>query len=437
MKQFNYPPRSELFHLKPEGIGTPFVESMSSYVNRLAEEHRTPVGALIADVISKKLASEYCRQKTQFGRSYTPIGAQNGIGYIAEQWNGALSLLTMRKGLEHLSLLFYRNILTENKLLRKYKAWCPRCLHEMAYDNEGTIYEPLLWKIEAVKVCPRHLQPLETICPKCRRQPDHLSTHSRNGFCSRYSCKARWLGNNIDLSLDEKDVQAELRYTTEVGKLLELTGKLSSAPDRDFVAWYVSALVDNHTRGNISGFATLLKIPRENASHWKNGVNVPRLSKLLKMSIFFNDSLTDRLKEWDSLQAKGNIILSGTPIPSANIVRELKHQNLSSKSLKAEEMLKNIVNGIEAPIAIKSIARVCGCHPSLLYLHFKELCHRVTVMRKQSIKELQEIRHQRFLTSVSEAKSNYTSKGIYPSQKLLMNTVGIKSKRVIEEVCAS
>jgi len=42
------PPRSRLYSLEPIGIGTPEVESLSSYLNRLAQAHCVTVNALIA-----------------------------------------------------------------------------------------------------------------------------------------------------------------------------------------------------------------------------------------------------------------------------------------------------------------------------------------------------------------------------------------------------
>lgn len=33
------PPRSRLYRLEPVGIGTPYVESLTSYIARLAAEH--------------------------------------------------------------------------------------------------------------------------------------------------------------------------------------------------------------------------------------------------------------------------------------------------------------------------------------------------------------------------------------------------------------
>jgi len=46
------PPRSRLYSLKPMGIGTPFVESLTGYVSRLADAHAVSVGNLVGRELS-------------------------------------------------------------------------------------------------------------------------------------------------------------------------------------------------------------------------------------------------------------------------------------------------------------------------------------------------------------------------------------------------
>ena len=41
------PPRSRLYRLEPIGIATPYVESLTSYITRLAEEHCLTLKALV------------------------------------------------------------------------------------------------------------------------------------------------------------------------------------------------------------------------------------------------------------------------------------------------------------------------------------------------------------------------------------------------------
>src|SRR5256886_15384835 len=49
------PPRSRLYRLEPIGIGTPEVESLSSYLNRLAQPHCVMVTTLITHELLPRL----------------------------------------------------------------------------------------------------------------------------------------------------------------------------------------------------------------------------------------------------------------------------------------------------------------------------------------------------------------------------------------------
>src|SRR5271165_6283569 len=57
------PKRSRLYALKPLGIGTPFVESLSGYVARLADAHAVSVG----DLAGRELSALTSRPLLSFG----------------------------------------------------------------------------------------------------------------------------------------------------------------------------------------------------------------------------------------------------------------------------------------------------------------------------------------------------------------------------------
>jgi len=53
-----------------------------------------------------------------------------------------LEKLTGRKGLELMTSIPLRDIVSSQKLLKKYQSWCPQCYHE--WQKQGsTIYQPL------------------------------------------------------------------------------------------------------------------------------------------------------------------------------------------------------------------------------------------------------------------------------------------------------
>src|SRR5258708_6778266 len=114
------PPRSRLYSLTPLGLNSPFVESLTSYLCRLAYEHHVQVGTLIQYSIAPVLGKHYIvngqsRGVSSFLRYASPI---NGNGIMASDWVDALESLTLRTDLALLTLLIASNALSQRDLLQ-------------------------------------------------------------------------------------------------------------------------------------------------------------------------------------------------------------------------------------------------------------------------------------------------------------------------------
>jgi len=98
---------SRLYNLKPINTGTPYVESLTGYIARLAEAHSVPVGTLIAKEIASILGKEYLLHSSKKGgsRFYESSIPLNGIGKTAKDWVRVLEVLTLRSDLHCLTLL--------------------------------------------------------------------------------------------------------------------------------------------------------------------------------------------------------------------------------------------------------------------------------------------------------------------------------------------
>ena len=158
------PSVTRLYHLSPIGLGTPTVESLTGYIVRLAEAHCVSAGVLYSKVI-KALAGKgnifSFRVKDQAGYSTHTI---NGFGSPAADFVRALETLTGRRDLSYLTLLTWSRVLPSHSLLRRCRAWCESCLHAWREANQP-IYEPLLWALQAVTICPHHRRILRQACP--------------------------------------------------------------------------------------------------------------------------------------------------------------------------------------------------------------------------------------------------------------------------------
>jgi hypothetical protein len=104
------PLRSRLYSLEPIGIGSPFVESLSGYIARLADAHSVSVGNLVGRELSVLASSPLVHPSREqsasdshgfCARSY----AINGMGEASKRWVEAVEAGTMRADLRFLTLL--------------------------------------------------------------------------------------------------------------------------------------------------------------------------------------------------------------------------------------------------------------------------------------------------------------------------------------------
>ncbi len=298
------PPRSRLYSLEPVGLGTAQVESLTSYISRLAEAHRVSTGKLVMHEILPL-----------FGRSYLPgnmtpfwqrqARALNGTGTWACDFLQVMETLTLRSDLQFLTWLPWSNILSPRGLLRDQRAWCPVCL-ETYRQTGGIIYEPLLWTLKVVTICPAHRQRLTLVCPHCQKTVPWLEKRLRPGYCSR--CRA-WLGvstggettNQPELSVGELEWQQWI--VEAIGELVAIGPTLAVFPDRKRVAMRLSEYLQKVGGGQTKLFREKLHthnfcIKKGRLWKWQKGKNIPQFKHLLSLCYCLNTSplrfLTDQ-----------------------------------------------------------------------------------------------------------------------------------------------
>jgi DNA-binding Lrp family transcriptional regulator len=274
------PPRSFLYHLEPVGIGTPYTESLSGFIARLAQEH-----FFAPSVLMKRVAIPYSEgQYTIYlnGELTNAAPAINALGVTASGLVGLLERATLRKDLRFTTMLTWADALPTKKLIRPLRAWCPFCYEEWA-GNDQIVYEPLIWSLAPIKACIKHGLPLTERCHHCGRLNHHLDNGSKPGHCSQ--CK-RWLGTPPEKSpLDPIVRDADMEYQSwvidAVGELISSAPSLPSVPQRANVAITVSKLIDVGFYGRTSEFARLVKMDSVTVRQWLNGRQLPKLETLL------------------------------------------------------------------------------------------------------------------------------------------------------------
>ena len=194
------PPRSRLYHLEPIGVGTPYTESLSSYLCRLAQEHCVTSQKLIMGEIAPQMMGqdyEFSLIKKHVSTLFSNSDAKPAINGMRTQTPSlvqALKHLTQRKDLLFLSLLTWKGVINERELFRQYRTWCPQC-NEQWRQEKRVIYEPLLWSFREIDICLHHNCLLIDECPHCSSRLPVIANSLQLGFCSRCKC---WLGNQRD-----------------------------------------------------------------------------------------------------------------------------------------------------------------------------------------------------------------------------------------------
>ncbi len=264
------PQRSRLHSIVPIGIGAPFVESLTGYMIRLAASHAVRV----SDLIEHEL-------RTDVPYYHVPAGisnAINGVGKSVQNWVSAIERFTLRDNLRLLTLLPFASVLDTASLMRRTRAWCPRCYESSAAQGQE-VYEQLVWCLQCVEICPLHKVSLQTSCPVCHRELRPVCAVSRPGFCSR--CRT-WLGNRRGSEEDRPAADYQMWVAQEFGNLLAI------APDgkpvgKENIRKVLIYYVDSFSDGNRIAAAEIAGCRRSSFHNWCNGATTGRIGPLLRM----------------------------------------------------------------------------------------------------------------------------------------------------------
>jgi ribosomal protein S27E len=223
--------------LEPIGIGTPFSEGLTSYLSRLADEHCVSVNTIISREIAPLLTNKYLGETGKRGtnRFYEYAGKLNGVSQGIFEFTEIIGKITLRKDLRYLTMTTWKNGLSPRGLIRSIKAWCPLCYEE--WKSKGMhIYDPLLWAIKAVNICPVHQERLVTRCTICNREILIFSRFSRLGHCDHCG---NWLGSTIGELSEELYTKEELRWdlwvSQNIGQIIELSPKTTETLERETI----------------------------------------------------------------------------------------------------------------------------------------------------------------------------------------------------------
>lgn len=402
-----FPRASRFYHLPPIGLKTAMVESLTGYIVRLAEAHCVSAGVLywkeIRAVAAKGNIFTF-RVSSDEGYSTHSI---NGFGTPSADFVMALEMLTARRDLRYLTLLPWGQVLTRLSLLRRSRAWCESCLHAWR-DSGQPIYEPLLWTLRSVIVCPYHHRLLRTLCPHCENAIGPLDSCSRPGHCSR--CGRTLVPNRVGPAVDRQAFSDDdLRWADWVanalGELLASAPQTGCLPGKIQLAETIRLCVDHTCSGNASAFARLMNVGRGDVIRWQKGRAQPRLPILLNMAYRRGISLLDLLCE-SPTSGGSRALVYPAMVKSEGPTRRLRIRN--SWRIDTAEMSRSLRAALSElpPPSVHQVLMRLQSNEVTIRRHFPELCfelarnyaeHRVkrAVVRKtQAAEEVRRVAHQ-------------------------------------------
>ncbi|MBD2106054.1 TniQ family protein [Nodosilinea sp. FACHB-13] len=477
---------SRLYSMQPIGCGLPHVESLISYVSRLATAHCVPTGLLVTKEIAPLIKPNYSLVSKSHPGSLGVIfsdstSALNGYGDWAFGAVNAVEKLTCRTDIFQLTLLNWRKTISNWKLLKQQRAWCPLCFKE-SLDDSKILYEPLNWSLEVLKICPTHKTPLANICPHCEKENKPLSWYSKSGFCSK--CR-EWLGIDAytrklpNLKFEAVEDEEQLHCIKCVSDLFSMPPESFSDKVKVSIASHLDRFVEGKARGKVSYLAQALAIDISAVQKWRKGQSTPTLASMIsicyKLQIDFPtlfepacSEAIDKICELDknhkepseksisyrpnrrNVQKRRLVIsvletaLLENPPPSINdIVATLKYRTSSAlyyyapetckrliqrhkvflKEHLKEQQVKSIREILERaldeypPRSLQNVASESGIYPQKLRAYEKSLCKQVSYNYSKFIKQRRVDQEEILFEEMKQIAQSLYSKGIRPTQK--------------------
>lgn len=430
------PPHSRLYHLGPVGVGSPMVESLTSYLTRLAEAHSLYLRTLVTDEILPRLnQSHLYRDKrpvydhlTRFWKQSTTL---NGTSATSSDWVQALEQLTLRRDLRFLTMLTFADVLSPRGLLRRAQAWCPACYEEWR-ETDWVIYQPLLWALEVIQVCPRHGLRLHLRCPyaDCGHELSALAPRAQAGYCPQ--CE-RWLGNPSPHEgnaqgpgVEEKERQQWVGMV--VGELLAAAPDFPSVARREVIATSITTHVQAVMDGNFSAFARHLQVHRRTAWEWGQGLQVPQLDTLLQLCSYFGASPAHFLMRYDLGTAPAQQYAS----EEKPTIEKPKKQFRKFETERLRRALEGVLQDEEnPPPSMREVARRLQYDSSHLYKHFPDLCRAIAARYRAHQKEQRRQRLQKICDEVKQTARTLQAQGLIPSERQVGKS--LQSRGVLKE----
>lgn len=414
IQEFDIPPRSRLYGLEPCNVKTIWCESLTGYLNRLGWAHGVSPRDLVAQELVPSFTSKpWLRSSpglvTVFSRKGGAMSL-NGMGTFALEGIRLLEQLTMRSDLHLLTFDSWIGNLPLSRNIRPVPAWCETCYVEWR-ERGSLLYQPLLWMLPVVTLCPRHKRWLTEQCPQCHKQQSVIATSkTKPGECTQCGFS---LGSSskavAEPEVDQKtaDWQNWVINTLEILRLTSLfSGPLHWAT---FFSHFASGM---ESKGAFSKLARITDIKRGVLYRWMEGSDQPSLESMLYLC--YVCGVTPQEVMENHLE----------PLKQALRYETAYHASRSPRSLRKPvdqklcwELIQQVLDGREEFLGVLQIAERLECSAATLLKHFPDEC--AIIIQRMQVHRTQR-KAQRIARECEEVRQVVMmlhAQGIYPSHR--------------------
>lgn len=401
---------SVLYRLDPLGLGSEDVESLTSYITRLAYAHNLYVTTLLYHLIKPYFSEKYSDYINVYNYGTYKV---NGNGDLAIETVRILENLTGYKDLSSLTLVSFSSLISNVSLMEHHKSWCPICYEEMKM-NSKPIYDKLIWTFKDYKYCFKHHLKLFKKCQNCNAVQKELSRKSRIGFCQY--CHV-WLGQNFmkkqNNNYNTTDENRELHVSSNIESLI--LHRKTKTYSSENLSKALSIIKDNYFR-----------IPKASFCKKELGMNFnaytsyiymekkPILESLIRISLMFNVSLKEILSNEFIVEDKVHPII----IPPTKI--------LENKEIDLDKIRKYLEDYLQLRKELKPLHKLAD---DLQYSYvtirkyFPDLCNKINLINQLERRKLSaELRKER-IEIMRQVVRDLKRNGIKPTYRAVQKAL--------------
>lgn len=411
------------------------VESLTSYITRLAEAHSVPLHKLFLQEILPHLnivKGGYTVPKylTSFWRNSSAL---NGVSDLASNQVHVLERLTLRSDLRFLTMLIWGDVLPSKGLIRRTRAWCPSCYEEWRNSNQ-IVYEPLIWALEVVTTCLKHHQKLHLCCPypDCRHVQFHFTSRYLSGYCSW--CR-RWLGSyacnkaEYPAILGNEENYQEWVYKM-IGEMLRAAPNLPAPPLKSNIMVVFGECVNRLTGGNLLAFTHQIQVTFKSIWTWNRGQQIPTMENLLNICYRCGISPLSFIMG-DKDKIKFSFIDSTSKDAAVNSTRK-NHRKFEADHVRSV-LLSVLQNPENPPPSMNEVARRLGYDYSQIQVKFPDLCKAISDRYLSFLSQKRQASIQRHCDEVRQAMLILRAQECYPSLRQVRKN--LKNPAILKDPC--